>query len=282
MSNLESNVPMITLNNGVEMPQVGFGVWRITPDENATRAVLTAFDAGYRAVDTARIYTNEAGVGVALAQSGLAREEVFVTTKLWNRDQGYDSTMRALDCSLAKLGTDYVDLYLIHWPVPYYSRFAETWRAFEKIYADGRARAIGVSNFEPDHLRVLIDSANVVPAVNQIELHPYLQQSELRKLHKELGIATEAWSPLGQGKLFGDPTIRQIAERTGHTAAQVMLRWQIQLGHIIVPKSATESRIRENLAIFDFALGDAEMVTLSGMHRGERIGQHPNDFIDDF
>jgi len=276
------SVPTVTVNNGVEMPQLGFGVWQITPDERATQAVLTAFDAGYRAVDTARIYTNEGGVGAALEASDLARSDVFVTTKLWNNEQGYDSVLRAFDNSLAKLGTDYIDMYLVHWPVPFHNRYVETWRAFEKLYADGRVRAIGVSNFEPDHLRTLLDSANVVPALNQIEFHPYLQQHELFALHRELGIATESWSPLGQGTVLGDPVIRAIADRLGRTPAQVILRWQLQLGNIVVPKSATESRIRENIALFDFELSEDDMAAFAAIHRGERVGQHPNDFIDDF
>lgn len=275
-------VPAVTLNNGVQMPQIGFGVWQITPDERAEKAVLTAFDDGYRAVDTARIYTNEGGVGAALAASELQRDEVFVTTKLWNNEQGFDSVLRAFDNSLAKLGTDYIDLYLVHWPVPFHDKYLETWRAFEKLYADGRVRAIGVSNFEPEHLRRLVDSASVVPALNQIELHPYLQQYELRRLHDELGIVTEAWSPLGQGVVVADPRLAEIGGRYGKSAAQVMLRWQIQLGHVVVPKSANPQRIAENIDIFDFVLSDDDMATLDGMHRGERQGQHPNDFIDDF
>jgi 2,5-diketo-D-gluconate reductase A len=276
------SIPSVTLNNGVKMPQLGFGVWQITPDERATQAVLTAFDAGYRAVDTARIYTNEGGVGAALEASGLDRSDVFITTKLWNNEQGYDSVLRAFDNSLAKLGTEYLDLYLIHWPVPFHNKYIETWRAFEKLYADGRVRAIGVSNFEPDHLRELLDTASVVPAVNQIEFHPYLQQHELYALHRELGIATEAWSPLGQGTVLGDPVIGAIAARLGRSPAQVILRWHLQLGNIVVPKSATESRIRENIALFDFELSDDDMTAFAAIHRGERVGQHPNDFIDDF
>lgn len=280
--NTSVNVPAVSLNNGLHMPQLGFGVWQITPDDRATAAVLTAFDAGYRAIDTARIYTNEGGVGAALEQSELSRKDVFLTTKLWNNEQGYDSVLRAFDNSLAKLGTDYLDLYLVHWPVPFHNRFVDTWRAFEKLYADGRVRAIGVSNFEPDHLRTLLDSASVVPAVNQIEFHPYLQQHHLFELHKELGIATESWSPLGQGTVLDDPVIGAIAGRLQRTPAQVILRWQIQLGNIVVPKSATESRIRENISIFDFELSTDDMTALGGIHRGERVGQHPNDFIDDF
>ncbi len=277
------HVPTVALNNGVQMPQIGFGVWQIVPDERATQAVGVAFDAGYRAIDTAKVYTNERGVGAAIAASGLARDEIFVTTKLWNSSQGYDSTLTAFDESLGRLGLDHVDLYLIHWPVPFKSHYVETWRAFERLYADGRIRSIGVSNFEPDHLRRLLDSSDVVPAVNQIELHPYLQQYELMELHKELGIATEAWSPLGQGgPLLADPVITDIATAHGRSPAQVILRWSTQLGNIIVPKSKTEARIRSNIQIFDFTLTDDEMTAIRARHRGVRYGQHPNDFIDDF
>ena len=279
----DMRVPNVRLNNGVEMPQLGFGVWQIVPDERATAMVGAALGAGYRAIDTARIYTNEGGVGAAIAASDLRRDEIFVTTKLWNNQQGYDTTLAAFDQSLAKLGLDYVDLYLVHWPVPIRDRYLETWRAFERLYADHRVRAIGVSNFEPDHLRRLLDNSDVVPAVNQIEFHPYLQQHDLFDLHKELGIATEAWSPLGQGgPLLKDAVIGAIATRLERSAAQVILRWNIQLGNIVVPKSATEARIRENIALFDFELRDEDMEAIKGVHRGVRYGQHPNDFIDDF
>lgn len=279
----EMNVPTVKLNNGVEMPQLGFGVWQIVPDDRAAAMVGVAFDAGYRAVDTAKIYTNEGGVGTAIAASGLRRDEIFVTTKLWNNQQGYDTTLAAFDQSLGKLGLDYVDLYLVHWPAPINDRYLETWRAFERLYADQRVRAIGVSNFEPHHLRRLLDSSNVVPAVNQIEFHPYLQQHELFELHNELGIATEAWSPLGQGgPLLKDVVIGAIAAKLGRSPAQVILRWHIQLGNLVVPKSATESRIRENIALFDFELSKEDMEDIEGIHRGVRYGQHPNDFIDDF
>ena len=279
----EMCVPNIKLNNGVEMPQLGFGVWQIVPDDRAAAMVGVAFEAGYRAVDTAKIYTNERGVGAAIAASGLRRDEIFVTTKLWNNHQGYETTLAAFDQSLGKLGLDYVDLYLVHWPAPIRDHYLETWRAFERLYADNRVRAIGVSNFEPHHLRRLLDSSDVVPAVNQIEFHPYLQQHELFELHKELGIATEAWSPLGQGgPLLKDVVIGAIAAKIRRSPAQVILRWHIQLGNIVVPKSATESRIRENFALFDFELSEEDMEDIKGIHRGVRYGQHPNDFIDDF
>lgn len=269
----EMHVPNIKLNNGVEMPQLGFGVWQIVPDDRAAAMVGVAFEAGYRAVDTAKIYTNEGGVGAAIAASGLRRDEIFVTTKLWNNQQGYETTLAAFDQSLGKLGLDYVDLYLVHWPAPIRDHYLETWRAFERLYADNRVRAIGVSNFEPHHLRRLLDSSDVVPAVNQIEFHPYLQQHELFELHKELGIATEAWSPLGQGgPLLKDVVIGAIAAKIRRSPAQVILRWNIQLGNIVVPKSATESRIRENFALFDFELSEEDMEDIKGIHRGLRYG----------
>ncbi|MFI1538482.1 aldo/keto reductase [Streptomyces anandii] len=275
---MSSKVPPITLNNGVEMPQLGFGVWQV-PDDEAERAVATALQAGYRSIDTAAIYGNEEGTGRAVAASGLLREDVFVTTKLWNGDQGYDSTLRAFDASLAKLGLEYVDLYLIHWPVPSKGAFTDSYRAFEKLLADGRARAIGVSNFLPEHLGRLIEETSVVPAVNQIELHPHLQQRAAREFHAEQGIATEAWSPLGQGKgLLKVPAIVAIAQKHGRTPAQVVLRWHIQLGNIVIPKSVTPSRIKENIEVFDFSLDDEDLAAISALNEDRRLGPDPATF----
>ncbi|GGY97892.1 aldo/keto reductase [Streptomyces sp. WAC04189] len=270
-----SSIPTVTLNNGVEIPQLGFGVFQV-PDEETTAAVTSALEAGYRSIDTAAIYGNETGVGRALATSGIAREDLFITTKLWNADQGYDATLRAFDDSLAKLGLDHVDLYLIHWPTPARDLYKDTWRAIEKLVADGRVRTAGVSNFQPDHLKRLIDGAELVPAVNQVELHPGLQQSELRAVHAELGIATEAWSPLAQGAVLKDEAITSVAGRHGKSPAQVVLRWHLQLGNIVIPKSVTPERIRQNLGVFDFTLTDDEMTAIAGLDRDLRTGPHPD------
>ncbi|MYX38848.1 MULTISPECIES: aldo/keto reductase [unclassified Streptomyces] len=269
--------PDITLNNGVTMPQLGFGVFQV-PDADTAAAVTAALENGYRSIDTAAIYGNEAGVGQALAASGVARDELFVTTKLWNGDQGYDSTLAAFDASLAKLGLDHVDLYLIHWPAPARDTYLDTWRAFEKIHAEGRARAIGVSNFQPAHLQRIIDNSDVVPAVNQVELHPQLQQSELRAFHARHGIATEAWSPLAQGAVLSDPVVTGIADRLGRTPAQVILRWHLQLGNVVIPKSVTPERIRQNIDVFDFALSDADIAAITALDSGTRIGPDPDTF----
>ncbi|MFF4507954.1 aldo/keto reductase [Streptomyces sp. NPDC001401] len=268
-------VTTVTLNNGVEIPRLGFGVFQV-PDAETAPTVRAALEAGYRGIDTAAVYGNEAGVGTALASSGIARQELFVTTKLWNADQGYDATLRAFDASLAKLGLEYVDLYLIHWPTPGRDLYRESWQAIEKLTADGRIRAAGVSNFQPAHLHRLLESTSLVPAVNQIELHPGLQQRELRSLHADLGIVTEAWSPLAQGAVLAEPALTAIAERHGKSSAQVVLRWHLQLGNVVIPKSVTPARIQENIDVFDFALGDEEMAAIAALDRGLRTGPDPD------
>ncbi|MGA5420044.1 aldo/keto reductase [Streptomyces lavendulocolor] len=273
-----SKVPSITLNNGVSMPQLGFGVWQV-PDDEAAKAVGTAIEAGYRSIDTAAIYENEKGTGEAIAASGLPREELFVTTKLWNSEQGHDATLRAFDESLARLGLDYVDLYLIHWPVPSKDLYADTYKAFEKIYADGRAKAIGVSNFLPEHLERLLGETSVVPVLNQIELHPQFQQAEARAFHARHDILTEAWSPLGQGRgLLEVPTIVAVARKHGRTAAQVVLRWHLQLGNVVIPKSVTPSRIQENIDVFDFELDADDLAAFAALDEGRRLGPDPLTF----
>lgn len=271
-----SSVPTITLNNGVAMPQLGFGVWQV-PDDEAAGAVGTALEAGYRSIDTAAVYRNEKGTGKALASAGIPRDELFVTTKLWNAEQGYDTTLRAFDASLDKLGLDYVDLYLIHWPMPATDKYADTWKAFEKILSDGRSRVIGVSNFQPPQLQRLIDDYDIVPAVNQIELHPHLQQSIPRAYHADHGIATEAWSPLGQGKdLLSEPVLGEIARKHGKTVAQVVLRWHLHIGNVVIPKSVTPSRIRENIDVFDFGLDPADVEAITGLNTDTRLGDDPD------
>ncbi|MFE7628035.1 aldo/keto reductase [Streptomyces sp. ATexAB-D23] len=273
-----SQVPSLTLNNGVEMPQLGFGVWQV-PDDEATKAVTTAIESGYRSIDTAAIYQNETGTGKAIAASGVARDELFVTTKVWNTEQGYDSTLRAFDASLDKLGLDHVDLYLIHWPVPAKDAYIDTYRALEKIYADGRAKAIGVSNFLPEHLERLLGETSVVPVLNQIELHPQLQQAESRALHAEHGIATEAWSPLGSGKgLLEVPTVLAVARKHGRTPAQAVIRWHLQTGNVVIPKSVTPSRIAENIDVFDFELDADDLAAFAALDEGKRLGPNPGEF----
>jgi diketogulonate reductase-like aldo/keto reductase len=273
-----SKVPPIILNNGIEMPQLGFGVWQV-PDDEAEQAVATALESGYRSIDTAAIYGNEEGTGKAIATSGIPREDLFVTTKLWNSDQGYDSTLRAFDTSLEKLGLDYLDLYLIHWPLPSRGKYIDTYKAFEKLYSDGRVKAIGVSNFYPEYLERLIEATSVIPAVNQIELHPQLQQHAAREYHAQQGIATEAWSPLGSGKgLLEVPAIVAIAQKHNRTPAQIVLRWHIQQGNVVIPKSVTPSRIRENIDVFDFSLDAEDIAAISALNEDRRLGPDPATF----
>jgi diketogulonate reductase-like aldo/keto reductase len=270
-----TQVPTVTLNNGIDMPQLGFGVFLVPPDE-VVEPVRTALDTGYRLIDTATLYGNEEGVGRAIAESGVPRDEIFVTTKVWNSDQGYDRTLQAFDHSLKLLGLDVIDLYLIHWPTPARDLYVDTWRALERIYADGRARAIGVSNFTVAHLDRVIGEGTVVPAVNQIELHPGLVQDELRAAHERHGVVTEAWSPLGRGHgLLDRPEVAAIADAHGRTPAQVVLRWHVQLGVVVIPKSVRAERIRANFDVFDFELTSAEMAALSALDGPGRVGPDP-------
>ena len=273
-----TNTPNIRLNNGVEIPQFGFGVFQVPADETA-QTVRAAFDAGYRHIDTAQMYGNEEGVGQALAESGLSRDEVFITTKLNNDGHSYDAAQQRLDESLKKLGTDHVDLYLIHWPRPQDDRYVETWKGFEKAAADGKARSIGVSNFTPQHLDRLAAETGTVPAVNQIELHPRFTQSELRAYHAAHGIATEAWSPIGQGQgLLDDPTLAELATKYGKTAAQVVLRWHVQLNNIVFPKSMRPERMAENIDVFDFELSPEDEKAVAALDANDRLGPDPNNF----
>ena len=286
--------PRLSLNNGVLIDQLGFGLYKV-PVAEASGLVATALGAGYRHFDTAAMYGNETGVargisslfgydggmgtgsgGSGEAAPALAREDVFITTKVWNDDQGYDSTLLAFDNSMVNLGLDYVDMYLIHWPCARRGLFTDTYRALETLYREGKVRAIGVCNFQPAHLDRLLQTAEVVPAVNQIELHPWLQQAELRELHADLGIRTEAWSPLGRGQVLADPVVLACAAEHGVTAAQVILRWHIQLGNIALPKASSEARIRENLDVFRFSLSDRDMAALAELDRGHRTGSHPD------
>jgi 2,5-diketo-D-gluconate reductase A len=277
MTSTSHSVPGIELNNGTVIPQFGFGVFQIPPAETAD-AVRTAIDAGYRHIDTAQMYGNEKEVAEGITKSGVPREDVFITTKLNNDAHGHDTALSALEGSLDRLGTSYVDLFLIHWPLPHKDLYVETWKAFEELARDGKARAIGVSNFEPAHLDALAEATSTTPAVNQIELHPALQQTELRAYHRAHGIATEAWSPLAQGVVLDDEVITGIAEKHGKTSAQVVLRWHIQLGNIVFPKSSTPERIKQNLDIFDFELGSEDMRAFATLDSARRTGPDPTSF----
>ena len=270
-------VPTIELNNGVTIPQLGFGVFLVPPPD--TEAVVThALEAGYRHIDTARAYQNEEGVGAAVAASGLSRDDVFITTKLWNNRQGHDSALDAFDSSVKRLGVDVLDLYLIHWPAPQQNLYVDTWRAFEELQADGRVRAIGVSNFRVEDLQQLLDLGLTVPVVNQIELHPYLTQEELRAFHGEHRIVTESWSPIAQGAVLDDPVVTEIARSKDATPAQVVIAWHLALGNIVIPKSVTPARIAENFASTEVDLGDDEVEAISALNRNARIGPDPSRF----
>ncbi|VXB23619.1 Uncharacterized oxidoreductase MSMEG_2408/MSMEI_2347 [Arthrobacter sp. 9V] len=292
-SKLTSN--RLALNNGVQMDRMGYGLYKV-PAQDAEALVSTALGEGYRRFDTAAMYGNEVGVGRALGGAisdateanrstggsgesvhALTREDVFVTTKVWNDDHGYDATLRAFDTSMANLGLDYVDLYLIHWPCAGRGLFIESYKAMETLYREGKVRAIGVSNFQPAHLDELMQKAEVVPAVNQIELHPWLQQSRLRTFHEQLGIRTEAWSPLGRGQVLADPAILSLSEKYSRTPAQIILRWHLQLGNLVIPKASTSGRIKENFAVFDFDLDAADMDGMAALERHHRTGSHPDN-----
>lgn len=264
-----------TLGDGVEIPRIGLGVLRVPADE-AQRSVRTALENGYRSIDTAAVYGNEDGVGRGLLESGVPRDEVFVTTKVWNTNHGYQETLDAFDKSVKRLGLDYVDLYLIHWPMVSIGRIPETWRALQEIKRQGRARSIGVSNFLVKHLEQLAKDSDEVPSVNQIELHPHMQQNELRAYHQAYGIATEAWSPLGQGQVLEDSTLTRIAARHSRSVAQVVLRWHLQLGNVAIPKSSNPERIRQNINVFDFALTGDDMQAIALINQDRRIGSHPD------
>lgn len=274
---MTSAVPDLTLNNGVSIPQLGFGVFQIPPDQTKDATAL-ALEVGYRHIDTAEMYGNEAGVGEAVRASGIDRSEIFVTSKLNNGAHAYDDAVAAFEDTLKALDIGYVDLFLVHWPLPTVTDYVETWKAMEEIYRSGRVRAIGVSNFQTNHLNRLAAECSVVPAANQIEVHPYLTNETVRAYNTEHGIATEAWSPIAQGGVLDDPTIVTIAERVERTPAQVTLRWHLQRGDIVFPKSVTEARVRENFALFDFELSDDDIAAISALNKDERTGPDPDTF----
>lgn len=266
-----------TLNNNLSIPQLGFGVWKV-PNDDANVAVSQALKTGYRLIDTAKVYGNEEGVGQAIAKSDVPREDLFITTKVWNADHGYDATLKAFDKSLDRLGLDYVDLYLIHWPTPKYDQYVETYQALEKLYKDGRTKAIGVCNFDIEHLQRVMDECEIVPAINQVECHPYLQQKELKQFCEENGIMLEAYSPLMNGTyVMENPVIKELAETHGKTPAQIILRWHLQSDVVVIPKTVTPSRMEENLNVFDFELSQADMDKIATLDRNERNNSLPSE-----
>jgi 2,5-diketo-D-gluconate reductase A len=277
MASTPTTIPTVQLNDGEQIPQLGFGVFQVPP-EQTVETVVRALQVGYRHIDTAKAYNNEAEVGQAIHAAGLAREDVYVTTKCFNDDHGYDQAKRALHASLERLEMSHVDLYLIHWPVPAHDKYVETWKALAELQRDGLTRSIGVSNFQPAHLERIIAETGVTPAVNQVELHPYLQQPGLRREHADLGIVTEAWSPLAQGLVLDDEALVDVAERHGVTTGQVVLRWHLQLGHVVFPKSVTPERIEQNFDVFGFTLTDDDMAAIEALDRGERTGPDPDTF----
>lgn len=266
----------IKLNNGVDMPRLGLGVFKVEDGQEVTNSVKWALEHGYRSIDTAAAYKNEEGVGQALKDSGLNRDEIFVTSKLWNSDQGYEETLQAFETSLEKLGLEYLDLYLIHWPVE--GKYKESWKAMEKLYQDGKIRAIGVSNFHPHHLDDLLKDAEVTPVINQVELHPKLAQQEVRDYCEKHDIVVEAWSPLMQGQILEEPVIQELAEKYNKTAAQIVIRWDLQIGIVTIPKSTKQHRIQENADVFDFQLTDEEVVKITELNEDHRVGPDPDNF----
>jgi 2,5-diketo-D-gluconate reductase A len=277
MTTYTDQVPRIPLRGDIEIPQLGFGVFQVPPEDTAA-VVARALETGYRHIDTASAYENEEGVGQAVRDAGLPRDEVFITTKCANGDHGFAPAKDALRASLDRLGLDHVDLYLIHWPVPGRDRYVETWQALVELQREGLTRAIGVSNFQPAHLRRIVDETGVTPAINQVELHPRLQQEDLRRVHADLGIVTEAWSPLAKGEVLDDPAVTRIAEAHGRTPGQVVIRWHLQVGNVVIPKSVTPERIEQNFDVGDFELGDDEMAAIAALDAGERTGPDPDTF----
>lgn len=275
MENLLS--PSVTLNSGQQIPQLGLGVYKLGQDV-AENLVKTAIETGYRRIDTAAFYQNEVEVGAGVRNCGLPRDEIFVTTKIWNDDQGFERSLTAIDESLAKLNIDYIDMLLIHWPKPDQDLFVETWAAFQEAMESGKILGIGVSNFQPPHLEKLLAAGGTVPALNQVELHPGLQQVEVRKFNADHGIATEAWSPLARGRFNDDPIVKRISSTHDRTATQVIIRWHLQLGNLVIPKTATPARLKENISVFDFELTNQDMADLAGLDAGLRTGPNPDEF----